>query len=558
MVGRWLVALSAAGRLEEAREAAKRIDDKLPATESSLFIALGLGRAGRIDEVRYLLKGLPPEKSDQAATTLVRVLIEANRFEEALTEIQKINGEFARGQELAVLIWAMTEATKLSDAARILSEVGSASMAALLQPANQALAKALVRAGQTAEALVVARKIPAPRLQEAALRSVALELVEIGKVDDALTLAAGFPQRDDRESVWFVAARSLAGSGRLDDAKALVRQLREPPAPTPKGPAAANGTQTRRITALPVARRRPARERWETALNEIALEMAKRGSGEEALAVATELPQPADRDSIRLAAVGSLAALGRYQEATALARKSDDEQQRVIALERVAGALNSANNKEAAVALANEILTEASKLRPDAARAEIMGRLSSGFAAAGLLGPADDALKECINEKARVSALLAIAEALTKAGRYDEALERVLSVPETGQRWKGVSQVVAAAAAAGRPLAGLGALQGMTAHYQVTRIKSLTSAGKPEQALAVARELKERDSDLVPWDNIAVAFARADDFHQARLAADRARSPGLRLAIYTHLLMMLAVKQDPALRASRGNANLLL
>lgn len=162
-----------------------------------------------------------------------------------------------------------------------------------------------------------------------------------------------------------------------------------------------------------------------------------------------------------------------------------------------------------------------------------------------------EVLKKSPDENERGWALLEIARALAQAGDYDEALQHAQSIrPGFGQRPTAIAHVVRAASQAGRTPAGLAAIVAATAapSDQAAVVEGLASAGKAEQALAGALEIKDPNFTVRAHQHVAIAFARLRDYRQARLAAERCDDALFRLEVCTQVLVLHAAEQNPELK----------
>lgn len=464
-VARWLTALGMAERVEEARRIADRLGGKLPKDEAMSFVAIGLGRAGKIDEARSVLQSVPARSMESKSGTLVRILVEAQRFEEAWSEARKIENDSRRSQELEVLISSMAEGGKAAEAERIVAEASGTLAASMSYSVYEAVAKAYVRGGRPSNALAMVEKIEAPGLRASAIKGVALELVKAGRLEVALDAAAELSSAE-RNAVWFAAAQAHAAAGRVD-------------------------------------------------------------------------------------------------ATTTLAPKLESNYQRVLVFSKLARALYAAGQQERAAEMVAEARAQAGRIYSVPMRAAALASLSTDLAEAGRLPEAEEVAKECGDHNDRARALSAIGQALAKAGRFEDALERALMIRQNRnpvERSAAIARVVAAAAVAGKVPSGVAIMTAATGNPrdQLAVVEGFAGAGRAETASAAAGEIKDADSIAWAWWHVAQAFARARKFEQARQAAERCAYPMLRLGAYTAILTAFAAERNPAIKARRGNARLLL
>jgi tetratricopeptide (TPR) repeat protein len=415
-----------------------------------------------------------------------------------------------------------------------------------------AIAFGLGRADRIAEVRAVVRSLPAPQAGQVLIQS----LIIAKEFDQALAEARKLENESERGQQMTEIVTAMVRANKISEAIRAADEIKGPMAaiyvPEAQGAIAESLARSGQVAeALAAARKILVPASRELVLQQVAETLAQVGRTDDALAIAAESQGPLSRASVWLRVAKALASAGKTEEAVALARKIDNGSMRLQALSAVVVALNHTGAKDQAAKVLQEAMAAAAACKPERQLWQAFAVLSRELADGGMVPESLTALQESKDENERGWALLAIVKALAKAGRYDEALEKAHSIkPMFGQRTEAITDVVKTACAAGKAtpkiLAGAGST--LLPSDQLAVVQGLAEAGRAEEALAVAREIKDADMADLACEHVAVAFARAQDYRQARLVADRSASPMIRLGIYGRILMLYTDAQDPALK----------
>jgi hypothetical protein len=148
------------------------------------------------------------------------------------------------------------------------------------------------------------------------------------------------------------------------------------------------------------------------------------------------------------------------------------------------------------------------------------------------------------DEAARSRTLSVIAESFIEAGRLDKALEAARKMKD-----EPLLSITLVKVAAAKDNKGASEQVGGFEADDRTAVKRLLNAGKIDQALTVAQNIKDEDGRSEAFAAAAEFLFHSGSYRQARLAADRCPSPTLRMFLYLKIFNELSFRRNPQLRA---------
>ncbi|HST22206.1 MAG TPA: hypothetical protein VLR90_13870, partial [Blastocatellia bacterium] len=290
----------------------------------------------------------------------------------------------------------------------------------------------------------------------------------------------------------------------------------------------------------------------ETTLRIVAAELAKAGKADAALAASQDIEDEDSQSSALLEVAEALADAGQIDQAKVIARKIKGDYWLALSLGNVAAVLNKAGNKDESQKTLNEALSIARRLKEGLARDKAFSIISISLARAGMTGEAMTVVRECKDDNEQAWAYIDIVEALAKQGKQDEAMTVARSINERyGQRLTAITKIFHRLNEAGKPGQKyiVKSAAGFSPSEQTAVVQGLALAGKTEEAMAIARTIKDEDWRSIAFADISLAFALSHSYRQARQAADLCPAPLIRLKACFLILTAYAVEKNPDLKS---------
>ena len=144
--------------------------------------------------------------------------------------------------------------------------------------------------------------------------------------------------------------------------------------------------------------------------------------------------------------------------------------------------------------------------------------------------------------------MIEITEALAKQGKQDEAMKLARSINENyGQRYTAITKIIHRLNEAGKPGQKdmVNSASSLLPFEQIAVAQGLALAGKTEEAMAIARGIKDEDDRSFAFAKISQSLAFSHLYKQARQAADLCPLPLLRLRAYFLILTNYAMEKNP-------------
>lgn len=273
--------------------------------------------------------------------------------------------------------------------------------------------------------------------------------------------------------------------------------------------------------------------------------LAKSGRFSEALKEARKMEDRSERDKIFQLVAQELAVKGEIEQALEIGSAIKNK-------ESLNGALNGVVKDLLKAGKISEAKSIAERIRPDdnerspltSAVFEVIFDIANEGAYENAL-----AVVDLIEDEAKRSwPLSVIAESFIEAGRLDEALATAQKIRDESL----LSLTLAKVAAANENKAASELGDGIEA-IDLATVKGLLKAGKIDEALAVAQNIKDDGGRSEAFEEAAEFLLRSGSYKQARLTADRCPSPLGRLDLYLKILNELSFKRNPQLRAQSQN-----
>jgi hypothetical protein len=359
----------------------------------------------------------------------------------------------------------------------------------------------LIFCGEKERALLIARRIERDQDRAYALKIIAEALAKAGIMHDAMLVAREIKDANVRISALGALVQALARIGltveaqlAASEAQVAIQEIES-----------ADG----RVSAL---------SQIIEALARVGILKEMRQAVEEALASANEIRNVHERTTRIASIVEVLAKVGMLAEAIALANNIETEAAfaRTRALNSIAEAQAKEGMLEEAFCTAKEALVAAHKIEPMVSRAWVLSSVAETLAKAGRTSEALAVVREIEEpEVHRIRPLAMIAEALAKAepkADWQSILRMIEDAENTRHRGAGLAYWTVAQA-----LAGVGRVTDLLAvAYEIWDASSrgnllaqaseaLTKAGKVIEALTVARHVEPASTRAKPLGVIVEA-----------------------------------------------------
>jgi hypothetical protein len=432
-IGRIAATLAAAGLTEpaaemarEARDTALKIEPRQLASQALASIAAALAHAGLPDEARdavakardAIFEIKPTEARTKAMDALVKTLIDDGFLDEALSTALRLEDQRLRLEALCDL------APKLVNAG-------------LVEQGNEARRQA---------AITVHSMWEHPERYAESARSTIATLARGGLPDEAAPTAAQCkasllqlkdPEKRTEELCWLTV--TLAESGLVRQAEEITPLIQGGLAIKDAGRRARaleivassffQAGLTEGARELAIRSEAAAREIWDrdqrsNALKSVAVTLGQAGFLEEALGVASVVPEPRRRIDALCSVAAAMARKGASRASQATVRRAESEASRIespsdrsVALASVVEALIGLGSLDAAAAAARQI-TDAPR------RSRALASVANGFAAAGRFRDARLAAEACDLSRDRLAVFTSILCEFTNRSRPQ--LARVL------------------------------------------------------------------------------------------------------------------------------------
>ena len=388
------------GRINEALEAARKIENPGPCAEAMACIAEALAKAGKTDELKQAAteaieaarKVRDTGSRSRALVKVVTALANNGKSNEAFEAARKVEDADFRSQALINVVEALAKAGKTDELKQVATEVLETARKVkgeVFQPRALVLAvDALAKAGKTdemkqaaTEAIEAASKIrDAGSRSETLLRAVEA-LAEAGKTDEALEAARKVEGAGFRSQALISVVKALANNGKSNEALEAARKVEGADyqfvalVNVVEALGKAGKTdELKQVTneALEAAHKiENAYDRSFALVNVIEM-LADADKTEEmkqafteAIEAASKIMNEVSRSEMLFRAVVALAIAGKTDEATEAARKIEDPRDRSQALVRIVKVLangrdtvDKARNVIEAARQAAELITE--------------------------------------------------------------------------------------------------------------------------------------------------------------------------------------------------------
>ncbi|MEK6373035.1 MAG: TIR domain-containing protein [Acidobacteriota bacterium] len=518
----------------EVVQAARKIEGAASEYEVMVRVADALGKIGKVVEAKQAaLEAVEAARHIEDASSRARALIEvvealtsaeqtddaAQIAAEAVRAAQSIDHAASRSSALSWIAGALAEAgqsVEAFEAARQIEDAESRSDAIV------GIVEGLVKAAKYAEAHVAALQIDGAADRVKALAAVVQVLIKAGKNDEAMELAnealnAAERLQFDVQGRFTATARIievLAAVGRADKAREMLRA---------RNPADRSRALTWIVEVLVAGGHHAEARRV----------------ADEAVAAARQIGNPADRPEALIDVAKALAESGSGDEVSrvvheALAAAHGGSYRQIDAVVRL---LNRAGKKEEARPIARRALAMIGKLPPGNERALALNSIDvPGLVVTSGMSPEVQRIARAALEATRQRkfeweanrrwALVAIVDALARAGKGDEAVEAADHVIDPVTR---IHALLRIAEELGR-------------RRDDGKAKTLISA-----ALRLAGQLTAAADKSSALSEVAKGFAKLHLLRSARETAASA-SAADKLAAYTVILREYAIWEDAVLR----------
>lgn len=277
--------------------------------------------------------------------------------------------------------------------------------------------------------------------------------------------------------------------------------------------------------------------------------LAKAGRFSEALNEARKMEDGSERDESFQLIAQELAVRGEIEQALEIGGAIKDKKSLNDALNGAMKDLLKAGKISEAKSIAERIQPDDNERSPlRSAIFEVIFDIANDDAQEGAQENALAMVDLIEDEAIRSWMLLVIAESFIKIGKIDEALETAQKIKDESH----LALTLAKVAAANENKTASDRGDGIEAIDQTT-VEGLLKAGKVDEALTVAQNIKDEDNRSKAFEEAAEFLLRSGSYRQARLIADRCPSPVMRLEFYLKILNELSFKRNPQLRAQLKN-----
>ena len=498
---------------------------RLAATALLLITAVlnfpGLTRSDA-DEIQLMVSNAPvvqaaaeaKEEEGLVVWEWLRTLSYAGRVDDAFAATSKIKGEMSEGEGLAAIADGLGIAGRIDEAMAMIRKIKLPGQPSALYLGVIILASA----GRTDEALTEARETANADERSQALQSVSIGLARGGKVNDAIAVSKLIADPHSLSEALSSIAVQAAKFGKLDEAMELTSRLKNDP----------------------------------VAIQAIAEALAGAGRADLALKAAQQIADENSRERSFFDVVQALVRIGKTDEAIPVLRKINGDYLSSISLSAVVQGLIKQGEIDEANKPLKECLDRANRIKDVHSRSKALSIISIDLAEAGWTARALEVARPLTDDNDQAWAFEAIAIALVKQSKFDEALALARSIGKFfGNRSHALAAVAEGLARAGKTdqaLAIAGARTPDSAADQAALVEGLAKAGKVDEAMKAAREIVDKDYRSIAYSGIAALLAQAHSYRQARLASDLCPSPLRRLSACVLILREYAIQQNPQLR----------
>ncbi|GAA3256925.1 hypothetical protein ACFO1B_48630 [Dactylosporangium siamense] len=369
--------------------------------------------------------------------------------------------------------------------------------------------------GEPDRAEAKARSIGPPDRMAQALASVAIAVADAGDVERAAAVAETITDASERDRAMAGIVNALAVSGDVERAEALARTAIQPD-PTRR-------SRERRRAAVPPPAPGPLTR---AALPPVAAALVRAGDLDRALALVGAHPQ----------LVEALADTGDVERAEAVAAAITEPAGRAEAMTAVAVALTRSGRADRALLLVDSHVSGLARVAVALADAGDAGtaRLVAERAVA--------ALALSLNDRQPTSALVAVADAMTRTGGGDRVLGLAQLIPDNDQKITMQLAVAAALASAGDAERAETVARAVPTPSWWSGTHTRTPPESDEAALFADYG---NPHGAARWAGmmarVVAALGRTGDVDRARSLSGAARNPGQQAQILTALAHALAV-----------------
>jgi tetratricopeptide (TPR) repeat protein len=300
----------------------------------------------------------------------------------------------------------------------------------------------------------------------------------------------------------------------------------------------------------------------QSAIIQVVADIVGTGAQENALAIVDLIENEAKRSWGLSVIAESFAKAGRLDKALETARKVKDEILSPITLAQVAGEFTRKGRNDVALSLLNEALGAAKWINDKQSLEKIHHYLIPELAVSGMIDEALALAESFIDRPLfeQGDGIDSIAKAMAETGKPGEALnllrsygrkipfphDSVVTIVEKLAHAGDTHEVFAIRNDIPFPAAVDGAI-----------VEGLLKAGRVDDALAVAQNIKDKHVRREAFSEIAEFLLRSGSYKQARLVADRCPSHLQRMFLYFEIFNELSFRRNPQLRAQVKNYRLI-
>ncbi|MEJ2856842.1 MULTISPECIES: tetratricopeptide repeat protein [unclassified Saccharothrix] len=447
--------------IDEVSEASRRTSEPTRLGKMRVALVRALAAAGHHDRATEVAASIDPDHLRVSALSAV-----AARLLEA-------------GQPAAHVVEQVVRAAQAVQSAEQRCHALSAAATSVCGRGNSSLAKVLVD-----EAIQSARSIGDPERRSRALAAAVAPLVDLGDHDrageirdEAVHMARSITDPDRLNSVLVPLAKAQAAAGHADEAIAAARAITDV-------------------------------EEQNSALTVVAIALVAADLPDQALTAAGAITDVDWRGETLTSLAGPLAAAGHHDHAVTAAEAATDPADRHTSLVSIAEALIDAGQPDRAAQFLDGTLRAMGSL--DVFEANAVVSFATTFVRAGRADRADELLEEAAraaedSPHIRDDVLTEMAEVLARAGLHDRAISAAGAITDHGTRAAGLLWTAAAMAAGGHPdeahslIAEARRIESRPATPTrdvdvaiVAVTAALVSAGRPHDAIAMARSIQDR------------------------------------------------------------------
>jgi hypothetical protein len=425
---------SAASLLQEALACASGLSEGRGKDDALEQVACEFAKQGQLEEGLAIARGINYVMTRSSAVKGIAVeLVKQGRVEEAVANARGIIDHYWKSQALNHIAGELGRQDQLESSASLLQEafvyaktLGDARQSSALKD----IALELSKQGHVEEALSIARGISSDIQKSSALKGIAVGIAAQGQVE----LCAMVMQEARACALGMIDARKSKALNDIASEMAKLDQVEESSSVMQESLAIARGISHEREKSR--------------ALNAIAVELAKQGQVDEALASARGISDDYWKSnaladiSTELAKQGKLdGAAAVMQEALAISRGIRDGQRKSRALTAILVELSKQGQVQSAEPLLHEALACARGITDESYQISALKDISTELAKQGKVDDAASALQEALtcargirSDSAKSSALKAISTELAKQGKVEEALNCARSI--SSDFWK--------------------------------------------------------------------------------------------------------------------------